>query len=181
MRLFARVTSELGREISAVVSRGGRPDLAIPRLREVTAPTLLIVGGDDTIVIEMNQDALGYLNEGRLIGSKCKQCGSHFFPKRHVCIACYHREVEEVLLGTRGKIDTFTVSRMPLPGSVITTAPYGIANVKLPEGVIVETVLTDCDVESLTIGMDVDLVINKVKENDEGQDVMAYFFSPSKT
>ncbi|MGH2356064.1 MAG: dienelactone hydrolase family protein, partial [Chloroflexota bacterium] len=42
----------------AVVSRGGRPDLAGPALARVRAPTLLIVGGDDTPVIEMNEAAL---------------------------------------------------------------------------------------------------------------------------
>jgi putative phosphoribosyl transferase len=45
-------------EVRAVVSRGGRPDLARPRLQEVRAPTLLIVGGDDTAVIEMNRSSL---------------------------------------------------------------------------------------------------------------------------
>ena len=44
--------------VHAVVSRGGRPDLAGPYLIEVTAPTLLLVGGDDGPVIEMNQEAL---------------------------------------------------------------------------------------------------------------------------
>jgi len=44
--------------IVAIVSRGGRPDLAGPVLAHVTAPTLLIVGGDDTPVIEMNRDAM---------------------------------------------------------------------------------------------------------------------------
>jgi putative phosphoribosyl transferase len=43
--------------VSAIVSRGGRPDLAERYLPEVTAPTLLLVGGDDQPVIEMNQDA----------------------------------------------------------------------------------------------------------------------------
>jgi putative phosphoribosyl transferase len=42
----------------AVVSRGGRPDLAGDALRLVRAPTLLIVGGDDEPVIEMNRDAM---------------------------------------------------------------------------------------------------------------------------
>lgn len=50
-------TSELGKSIFAVVSRGGRPDLAIPFLPRVMAPTLLIVGGDDFGVIELNQEA----------------------------------------------------------------------------------------------------------------------------
>jgi len=44
--------------IHAIVSRGGRPDLAGAELPKVKAPTLLIVGGDDTAVIEMNQEAL---------------------------------------------------------------------------------------------------------------------------
>lgn len=43
--------------IAAVVSRGGRPDLAATRLRHVTAPTLLIVGGDDREVLVLNRDA----------------------------------------------------------------------------------------------------------------------------
>ena len=43
--------------IHAVVSRGGRPDLAGPALPRVEAPTLLIVGGDDVPVIAMNRDA----------------------------------------------------------------------------------------------------------------------------
>jgi putative phosphoribosyl transferase len=48
-------------QIAAVVSRGGRPDLAAPYLPKVTAPTLLIVGGLDDPVIEMNQEALALL------------------------------------------------------------------------------------------------------------------------
>jgi dienelactone hydrolase len=43
--------------IAAVVSRGGRPDLAGDALRRVSAPTLLIVGGEDDIVIELNRRA----------------------------------------------------------------------------------------------------------------------------
>jgi putative phosphoribosyl transferase len=44
--------------VRAVVSRGGRPDLAGGALASVQAPTLLIVGGDDEPVIEMNRDAM---------------------------------------------------------------------------------------------------------------------------
>jgi putative phosphoribosyl transferase len=50
--------AERGRRIRAVVSRGGRPDLAgAAALRRVTAPTLLIVGGDDAEVIALNRAA----------------------------------------------------------------------------------------------------------------------------
>ncbi|NLF31159.1 MAG: hypothetical protein GX591_09770 [Planctomycetes bacterium] len=44
--------------VAAVVSRGGRPDLAGDALEKVCAPTLMIVGGDDTPVIEMNRSAM---------------------------------------------------------------------------------------------------------------------------
>ncbi|MBI2237354.1 MAG: hypothetical protein HYU54_02360 [Actinobacteria bacterium] len=49
--------AELGSEVSAVVSRGGRPDLAGPVLELVTAPTLLIVGGRDEEVFRLNRAA----------------------------------------------------------------------------------------------------------------------------
>jgi putative phosphoribosyl transferase len=49
--------AEPGAEIAAVVSRGGRPDLARPRLAAVTAPTLLIVGARDQVVLDLNRQA----------------------------------------------------------------------------------------------------------------------------
>jgi putative phosphoribosyl transferase len=52
-----RAAAEPGAGISAVVSRGGRPDLARPRLGAVTAPTLLIVGGRDEVVLDLNRRA----------------------------------------------------------------------------------------------------------------------------
>jgi putative phosphoribosyl transferase len=53
--------AERGDAISAVVSRGGRPDLAGPRLAEVRAPTLLVVGGADTVVLDLNRAAAALL------------------------------------------------------------------------------------------------------------------------
>jgi dienelactone hydrolase len=54
--------------VGAVVSRGGRPDLAGPALARVRAPTLLIVGGNDFPVIELNREALAQLRvEKRLV------------------------------------------------------------------------------------------------------------------
>ena len=54
--------AEMPEKIDAIVSRGGRPDLAGNALNSVRCPTLLIVGGDDEPVIEMNQDALSKLS-----------------------------------------------------------------------------------------------------------------------
>jgi putative phosphoribosyl transferase len=53
--------AEAGGEVAAVVSRGGRPDLAMPRLAEVLAPTLLIVGALDDAVLALNREAKRHL------------------------------------------------------------------------------------------------------------------------
>ncbi len=57
-----KAAAALGPEVKAVVSRGGRPDLAVPDLGGVRAPTLLIVGGDDREVIALNKKAAAELD-----------------------------------------------------------------------------------------------------------------------
>jgi pimeloyl-ACP methyl ester carboxylesterase len=52
-----RAAAFYGKDIKAVVSRGGRPDMALQDLQKVTAPTLLIVGGWDNVVKELNEKA----------------------------------------------------------------------------------------------------------------------------
>lgn len=56
-----RAAAEKGNDVRAVVSRGGRPDLAAAELPRVTAPTLLIVGGRDDVVLGLNRLAYGAL------------------------------------------------------------------------------------------------------------------------
>ncbi|WP_049986142.1 dienelactone hydrolase family protein [Halobellus rufus] len=53
-----RAAADRGDDVGAVVSRGGRVDLADERLPDVTAPTLFIVGGDDTDVLELNREGI---------------------------------------------------------------------------------------------------------------------------
>lgn len=71
--------ARLGQRVGAVVSRGGRPDLAGDALDQVRAPTLLIVGGMDFGVIELNEQAFA-----RLKGPKALEIipgASHLFPE----------------------------------------------------------------------------------------------------
>ena len=73
------LAAKLPRRVGAVVSRGGRPDLAGDALEKVQAPTLLIVGGADFGVIELNEQALA-----RLRGPKALEIvpgASHLFPE----------------------------------------------------------------------------------------------------
>ena len=69
--------AHFGKEISAIVSRGGRPDLALDVLESVSAPTLFLVGGRDGMVIEFNKQAYD-----KLTGTKSMEIiegASHLF------------------------------------------------------------------------------------------------------
>ncbi len=71
--------ARLGDKIGAVVSRGGRPDLAGDLLEKIDTPTLLIVGGADFVVIELNEQAFA-----KLRGPKALEIvpgASHLFPE----------------------------------------------------------------------------------------------------
>lgn len=49
-----------------------------------------------------------YLNDEKLMGSKCKKCGEKYFPPRSICIKCYSREMEWVDMKGKGKLLAFT-------------------------------------------------------------------------
>ena len=71
--------AELGPRIGAVVSRGGRPDLAGPVLTRVAAPTLLIIGGDDFGVIDLNEQAFAALRQPKDL--EIVPGATHLFPE----------------------------------------------------------------------------------------------------
>ena len=68
-----------GDAVSAIVSRGGRPDLARAVLPRVTAPTLLIVGGQDEVVLKLNREAYNLLTCPRKL--EVVPGASHLFPE----------------------------------------------------------------------------------------------------
>ena len=71
--------AQLGSSVRAVVSRGGRPDLAEPHLARVSSPTLLIVGGRDDVVLELNRRALAALTCERRLA--IVRGATHLFPE----------------------------------------------------------------------------------------------------
>ena len=118
--------------------------------------------------------------ESYLIGSKCPSCGEIVFPKMQVCPSCQAQNVEEVKLSRKGKIYTVTVVMQQPPLYYRGPVPYALGYVELPEGVRLETLYTDCDPDSLEIGMDVELVIEKAYDDDEGNELITYKFRPIK-
>jgi len=71
----------------------------------------------------------------RLLGSRCRGCGEHYFPRRVSCARCYSDSLEDVLLGPRGSLYTYTWVHVPFFGTKrADTGGYGVGQVDLPEG-----------------------------------------------
>ena len=77
-----------------------------------------------------------------------------------------------------GKIYSVTVVTQRPPIYYKGPVPYAMGFVELPEGVRVQALFTGCDPDSLEIGMNVELVIEKLFEDQEGHDVITYKFRP---
>ncbi len=110
----------------------------------------------------------------RLIGSKCRNCGRVYFPKEVVCNACFQEDMEETLLSNRGKLYSFTIIHQK-PMAYSGPMPYAMGLVSLPEGPTIMSLLTGCDFEKLELDMDVELVLEKIVEEDE---TVTYKFRP---
>ncbi len=114
----------------------------------------------------------------RLLGSRCRRCGEHFFPRRRVCARCLARETEDVLLGPRGSLYTYTYVWFPLFNSKRAEAGgYGVGQVDLPEGPRIQCVLSGGP-EDFRIGMPMQLELETLRENSRGQEVVIYRFAP---
>lgn len=116
--------------------------------------------------------------EPRLAGSRCKCCGEVFFPRKQICVNCQCQKLEKIKLKRKGKIYSYTIVMQRPPMWYKGPVPYAIGYVELPERVKIETLFTDCEFQALKIGMDVELVIEKLHEDDEGNEIMAYKFKP---
>jgi len=122
-------------------------------------------------------------DEPRLIGGKCKGCGEYFFPK-FVSMHnpdCEFREVEEVLLSRKGRLWTYTIIyyKPPLPFRAPEPfKPFGIGIVELPEGIRVIGQMTGCELNKLKVGMEVEMVVEKQHEDNQGNEYMTWKFRP---
>jgi uncharacterized protein len=113
-----------------------------------------------------------------LQGSKCKTCGRVFFPRVHVCSTCMSPDtMESIALSGRGTIDTFSVVHVAPMGF---KAPYIQAFINLPEGPRIFSLITGCDPlgNDLRDGAPVELVIDKIREDEKGNDLIGYKFRP---
>ena len=114
----------------------------------------------------------------RLLGSRCRDCGEHFFPRRPVCARCLATGTEDVLLGPEGSLYTWTYVHFPLFNSRRAEhGGYGVGQIDLPEGPRIQCVLSGGP-DDFRIGMPMRLELETLREDSEGQDVVIFRFRP---
>ena len=118
----------------------------------------------------------------RLIGTRCTTCGTHYFPKTLSCRnpQCLEKAIQDVRLSREGTLYSYTVQHYQPPAlfRMADWAPYAIGSVELPEGLRVMGMLTGCEPASLKIGMAVELTVETLYRDEQGQAVQTYKFQP---
>ena len=113
-----------------------------------------------------------------LLASKCDDCNVLFFPPQEFCSQCLEGNLKPVELSAQGILYSFTiVERESLaPGDF--RVPFAYGYIDLPEGVRVLAKIIGWEPDALTIGMNVRLALEKIKEDDSGNDIVAFRFAP---
>jgi uncharacterized OB-fold protein len=115
-----------------------------------------------------------------LLGSRCHICGYVSFPRKSVCTKCRRDDImEEIKLGPYGILETFAVMQVGPPDF---HPPYTIGYIRTEEGALVFTPITGCDArdDALRIGEEMEMVIEKIKEDGEGNALLGWKFKPAK-
>ena len=114
-----------------------------------------------------------------LIGNKCKECGLTAFPKTPVCPRCMKQDtMEETKFEGKGTLDSFSIVQAALPGF---KAPSIQAYINIENGPTIWSLVTGCEPteDALKMGMEMEMVIDKVREDEEGNELMSYQFKPA--
>jgi len=131
-------------------------------------------------------DGIFDIRDGKpvLLGTRCTNCDNHMFPRQTGCPRCLFNEQEDVELATRGTLWTWTVQAFPPKAPPYLGPvgddfkPYGVGYVELPGQLRVEGRLTISDPEQLKIGMEMELVLDPLSIDDDGNQVVTYAFAP---
>jgi uncharacterized OB-fold protein len=114
-----------------------------------------------------------------LIASRCKECGYTCFPRLMVCPRCLKNGTMEIAhLSGIGKLDTYSTCASALPGF---PAPTIQGYILIGGGRIWSQITgTDMSGAELKTGMDMELVIEKLREDSDGNEIISYKFRPIK-
>jgi uncharacterized OB-fold protein len=115
-----------------------------------------------------------------LMGEVCPHCDAKIFPPRDVCPECKGEAKTPFAFSGKGEIYSYTTI-YEAPSGYEANAPYTVALVKLNEGPMITAQLTDVDQQAVQIGMPVEMVTRKLRDDgdERGMIVYGYKFRPA--
>lgn len=113
----------------------------------------------------------------RLLANRCTHCDRIFFPRRTFCGQCCAPDLQDIELSARGRVHCFSLIDRK-PKAAVIEPPYLQAEVAMPEGVHVFTVLDHCTASDVHIGMEVEVYVDEVNAPGGSGKAMAYKFKP---
>lgn len=115
-----------------------------------------------------------------LVGEVCPHCDAKIFPPRDVCPECEKEAKDEFAFSGQGEVYSYTTI-YNAPSGFEHSVPYTVALVQLEEGPLVTAQLTDVDEDDLSIGMPVEMVTRRLREDgdERGMLVYGYKFRPT--
>jgi uncharacterized protein len=115
-----------------------------------------------------------------LVGEICPHCEVKIFPPRDVCPECGGEAKTEFAFSGQGEVFSYTIMK-DAPSGFEANTPYTVALVKLKEGPVVTAQLTDMGDQAVEIGMPVEMVTRKIRQDgdERGIIVYGYKFRPS--
>ena len=114
----------------------------------------------------------------RLLGTRCEDCGEHFYPRRVICAKCLSPSTRDTELGPRGTLYSYTFVHFPMFGSTrVEHVGYGVGQVDLPEGPRVQFPLAGAQ-EEFRVGQTVETELETLREEDGGREVVIVRFRP---
>jgi uncharacterized OB-fold protein len=108
-----------------------------------------------------------------LMGEVCPHCDAKIFPPRDVCPECHGEAKEPFAFSGKGEIYSYTTI-YEAPSGYDANAPYTVALVKLNEGPMITAQLTDVDQQSIQIGMPVEMVTRKMRDDGDERGMIVY-------
>lgn len=125
--------------------------------------------------------------EAALVGTKCSECGSYFFPPERVLCrnpACASVSLDDVELSRRGKVWSFAVNHYAAPAPYVGKdpfEPYTVVAVELSEEqvVVLGQIAEGVDPSALKIGDDVEVTIEPLFTDDEGNEHIVWKWRPA--
>ena len=127
---------------------------------------------------KLYKPAENHKDKPRLFATHCLSCGEVIFPVKLHCPNCCSNKVEEILIGPRGKLYSFTIVYQSVPDGYQGPVPYGVVKVEMPEGVRITGYSTENDPQKLIPGMEMEIIIDRLFIDEKGKEVMGFKFKP---